>query len=543
MIENATLLTGDCREVLKTLPDESVHCVVTSPPYLGLRDYGAPASIWGGDPDCKHWWKIATVKAEVGKGNWTQGINGRGEGQPGGVDAKREPIRSERPHGTCKCGAWKGALGSEPTFALYLEHVVEVFKEVWRVLRKDGTVFINLGDSYANDRRWGGATGGKHAKGLHGSQIGRAKRNTGFKAKDRMGQPHRIVFALQDAGWFFRDEWVWSKLSPMPGSQRDRATVAHEFVFMFTKKAKYFYDIEAIAEPVTGGAHGRGSKGVTPRSISGPAGSMQNPSYSAAVGAGGLVDTRYPRSVVQFAAQPFTAEMCTGCRSYYHDGAGHLPKHGEGLAARPICRCGRWDAWLSHYASFPVALPDRCIRAGTSEAGCCADCGAPWARVVEKVSKRKTPAGWDTSNSGHTLKTGRYTGKGAGVDLRHTPDQASRPPNGRTMGKHRAVNPQAKARVDSGSHDPPFGQTLTLGWVPTCKCLSGDPIPCTVLDLFNGTGRSGLAALRLGRRYIGIDVKDSYIELSRNYLTEELKHPPMIQAILATEAEQLELNL
>lgn len=83
----------------------------------------------------------------------------------------------------------------------------------------------------------------------------------------------------------------------------------------------------------------------------------------------------------------------------------------------------------------------------------------------------------------------------------------------------------------------------TLGWKPTCKCEGADLVPCTVLDIFNGTGRSGLAALRLGRRYIGIDVKEQYIELSRNYLTEELKHPPMIQAILAAEAEQLELNL
>ena len=166
-----TILTGDCRDVLRTLPDDSVHCCVTSPPYFGLRDYG--------------------------------------------VD---------------------GQMGLEATPDEYIAGMVEVFREVRRVLRDDGTLWLNIGDSYANDGKWGGSTGGKATKALHGATgIGRRKTTTGLKPKDLIGIPWMLAFALRADGWYLRQDIIWAKPNPMPESVRDRCTKAHEYLFLLSK--------------------------------------------------------------------------------------------------------------------------------------------------------------------------------------------------------------------------------------------------------------------------------------------------------------------
>lgn len=181
------ILFGDCRETLRGLPDSSIHCCVTSPPYFGLRDYGHA-----------------------------------------------------------------GQIGLEPTPAEYVEQMVQVFREVRRVLRDDGTLWLNLGDSYANDGKWGGSTSGKHVDALHGDTgAGRGKRTTGLKAKDLIGIPWRVAFALQADGWYLRQDIIWHKPNPMPESVRDRCTKAHEYVFLLSKSERYFYDLQAMQEPAT----------------------------------------------------------------------------------------------------------------------------------------------------------------------------------------------------------------------------------------------------------------------------------------------------
>jgi DNA modification methylase len=178
----------DALELLKQLPDNYVNCVITSPPYYALRDYGV-----------------------------------------------------------------EGQIGLEETPAAFIARLVAVFDEVRRVLRDDGVCWVNMGDSYANDEKWGGSTGGKHSKGLHGeTSIGRTKTNTGLPPKSRLGMPHRLVFALQDAGWIWRDEIIWHKPNPMPESVTDRTTKAHEYVFMLTKRGRYWYDAAAIREESIG---------------------------------------------------------------------------------------------------------------------------------------------------------------------------------------------------------------------------------------------------------------------------------------------------
>ncbi|MCF5179594.1 site-specific DNA-methyltransferase [Pseudomonas syringae] len=180
------ILVGDCIDMMRTLPDESVHTCVTSPPYYGLRDYG--------------------------------------------VD---------------------GQIGLEETPAEFIARLVDVFREVRRVLRADGTIWVNMGDSYASDSKWGGSTGGKHVKALHGNgSIGRLRTRTGLPDKNLMGMPWRLAFALQDDGWYLRQDIIWHKPNPMPESTRDRCTKAHEYLFLLSKSPRYYYDQNAIKEPV-----------------------------------------------------------------------------------------------------------------------------------------------------------------------------------------------------------------------------------------------------------------------------------------------------
>lgn len=180
------ILTGDCRDMLKTLPEQSVHCCVTSPPYFGLRDYG--------------------------------------------VD---------------------GQIGLEQTPAEFVAELVAVFREVRRVLRDDGTLWLNLGDSYASSPASGGAqssamTGGEHKR----TPVARAyRRPEGLKPKDLIGIPWRVAFALQADGWWLRQDIIWHKPNPMPESVTDRCTKAHEYVFLLSKSERYHFDAEAIAEP------------------------------------------------------------------------------------------------------------------------------------------------------------------------------------------------------------------------------------------------------------------------------------------------------
>ena len=141
-----------------------------------------------------------------------------------------------------------GQIGQEKSPEEFVAALVGVFREVRRVLADDGTLWLNLGDSYANYTKWGGSTGGKHAAGCHGEPLGRGKRDTGLKGKDLVGIPWRVAFALQADGWWLRQDIIWSKPNPMPESVTDRCTKSHEYIFLLSKAARYYYDAEAIAE-------------------------------------------------------------------------------------------------------------------------------------------------------------------------------------------------------------------------------------------------------------------------------------------------------
>jgi DNA modification methylase len=251
-----TLYNADCREGLKALPDESVNCVVTSPPYFGLRDYGLQPLVLGGDSNCVHVWQGAgATRPKPDRSTAGKELNGSGilsNDKPRGSQVSKAARGMVLSFGdTCECGAWRGCLGLEPTIDQYVQHIVEVFREVHRTLRNDGTLWLNLGDSYANDSKWGGNSSGKNYTSSAG-RIPRQRQSTNLKSKDLIGMPWRVAFALQSDGWYLRSDIIWSKTACMPESVKDRPTRSHEYIFLLTKSERYYYDANAIKEQKAG---------------------------------------------------------------------------------------------------------------------------------------------------------------------------------------------------------------------------------------------------------------------------------------------------
>ncbi len=433
---------GDCLSVLRGLPEGCVHCVVTSPPYYGLRDYGT-ARWEGGDPGCQH-----EVRRWEGP-KQTQGAQS-------GHASRRDRLAREE----CHCGAVRvdEQIGMEATPDAYIARLVEVFEEVRRVLRTDGTLWLNLGDGYANDAKFGGSTGGLHPRALHGNtSIGRRRSTTGLKPKDLLMMPARVALALQEAGWWLRSDIIWCKTAPMPESVTDRPTSAHEHIFLLSKSARYFYDAAAVRVPSQSN-HGSGNG---------------------------------------FA------------RHYQRSREGR----GSDLPWQVTADRNLWNYWLidpepsslPHYAGFPSELPRRCILAGTSARGVCPACGAPWRRGTERTDEP------DASAKGSRFDRGKTGVAGMG-------------------------------RVQPGQR---FLER-SAGWQPTCACDAGDPVPALVLDPFAGTSTTGVVALELGRRFLGIELSPEYAELSRRRLNAaqnglRLTKPPEVPegqlSLLSEEAK------
>jgi DNA modification methylase len=239
---------GEVLDILHTLPDESVNCCVTSPPYWGLRDYGTAEWV-GGDAECDH--KHHYARNDGGREN-VNGFHGSSS-----ADSNKGAINYKD---TCpKCGAVRKdrQLGLERTPEEYVARMVEIFREVRRVLTKDGTLWLNLGDSYASNGCYLHTWMDKHPekKHLHTKNSERYKDVPAFrggeysiKPKDLVGIPWRVAFALQADGWYLRQDLIWHKPNPMPESVTDRCTKAHEYVFLMSKSAKYYYDNEAVKE-------------------------------------------------------------------------------------------------------------------------------------------------------------------------------------------------------------------------------------------------------------------------------------------------------
>ncbi len=464
------------RARLAEMPSESVHCVITSPPYWGLRDYGIEPQVWGGDPACPHEWG---AEITLHKG----GPHGDGVMLAGGraVIEAQAAVKEVKAGAFCSCGAWRGCLGLEPTPELYVEHIVEVFADVHRVLRPDGTLWLNLGDCYAREPRKGvkfAAGAGTYihnqqaVEGLVGNEI-----PPGLKPKDLVGIPWRVAFALQADGWWLRMDNIWAKPNPMPESVTDRPTKAHEYLFLLSKSGRYFYDAAAIREEAV---EERAGNSIRQLDIGGERDRL---------------GTHLGSSI------PWTNDGTGRNKRSVWTMEDQVPALFRFLAERHPEALADWhEAWVdpsvwpittqpyvgAHFATFPEALVEPCIKAGTSEKGCCSKCGAPWERVTER-DPRPEPVD--------------YEGKHASVDEH-------------AAGRRLLANNRA-ARAAGGDHDNPSPPRRTTGWKPSCECADQQMRPCTVLDPFAGSGTSGVVALRRGREFIGIELNPKYAELAR----------------------------
>jgi DNA modification methylase len=339
---------GDCRDVLRTMPDESVHCVVTSPPYFGLRDYGT-AQWEGGDAVCDH------VGPPMRTNNKPSDPSSNFHG---GSTRANEPMGR-----LCtKCGATRtdSQLGLEPTPDAYVAAMVGVFREVRRVLRKDGTVWLNLGDSYSGSPKGnpgvrGNINGGKRDG--YGNDIGSIaldkSRIPGLKPKDLIGIPWRVAFALQADGWYLRQDIIWAKPNPMPESVTDRCTKSHEYIFLLSRSERYFYDAAAIAEPVTQSTVDRLGQPTLDQQI----GSDRVPGKTN--GNMKAVPPRFGGAKYGDSADKFH-QTKSGNEYELKDGRRNKRSVWT-IASQPFSE--------AHFATFPPALIEPCIKAGCPAGG------------------------------------------------------------------------------------------------------------------------------------------------------------------------------
>ena len=425
------VLQGDVLTVLATLPADSVHCVVTSPPYWGLRDYGT--GQWeGGSAECDHL-QPQGQRQDVGRVN-TDGFHGSSLVS----ELKRKPY--ERLCGKCGATRTDKQLGLEPTPEAYVAKMVEVFREVKRVLRPDGTLWLNIGDSYNGS---GGAGGDYADGGLKDGQPKYPGRHIGtLKPKDLVGIPWRLAFALQADGWWLRSDIIWHKPNPMPESVTDRPTKSHEYVFLLTKAARYYYDAEAVKEAAI--HEGRAVKASDSAAKNGQKG-------------------EHGRTAFGFTQHDTVVEAGRNLRDVWT------------IASQPYPE--------AHFATFPEALVEKPILAGTSEKGCCAECGAPWERQVEHR---------DFDQSVNEV-----------IDSSTVPGLR---PNS-SADRVRKLSGSTYQHVRGG----------TLGWRATCT-HNAAVVPCTVLDPFAGTFTVGAVARRLGRNAVGIELNPAYVKLAEKRL-------------------------
>jgi DNA modification methylase len=319
-------------------------------------------------------------------------------------------------------------------------------REVRRVLRDDGTLWLNLGDSYAAKADSSKGCGALNERGV-GNHYFDKRKLPGVKPKDLIGTPWRVAFALQADGWTLRSDIIWAKPNPMPESVRDRPTKSHEYIFLLSKGSKYFYDGFAIREPA-----------MRP----------------------GDVQTFGKRSRVAGTFSADDPEYRNGSEQW-----GRTIQSGvNGRNRRSVWTIATQPLKMAHFATFPPKLVEPCVLAGTSQAGCCPACGAPWQRVVKRVADGARKERWADDACG---------------------------------------NPQAHG----GSFWSPVLYRQN-GWRPSCSCPVADPIPCTVLDCFAGVCTTGLVARRHGRDFIGIDVNAAYLEMGRRRLEgrEPIDDPP-----------------
>lgn len=526
-----TILVGDCRESMKMLAAESVHCAVTSPPYHGLRSYLAVEPlVWGGDQACAHAWGEAIPgafdRSFEGKVEGTDGVFERRKGRLGGAPAADAGNR-------CRCGAWRGHWGLEPSFEEWLAHSVEVFRELRRVLRKDGTFWLNVGQSYSNRcyvRQSSHQSGFGHESNdlakswVDLSKEGRTRMGAGegWKEKDLVMQGPLLAEALRQDGWYLRSHIVWSKANCLPEAIKDRPAMSYEHVFLLAKSPTYFYDDVAVRVPYAEstkpqrGTRYKGQNTKDREDGSQDASDTKRRVIEGMEARGGRnlrtvweeddVERRALVELLRRGIEKRSVDDIQGvigalmlrdpvlslfCKTPTDEPEEAWARAEEALDLLEQRRsaAGPTDVWWvnpqalpsAHTAAFPEKLVETCLKAGTSEKGACPVCGAPWSRISTKelceTRGKVGPGEFDRSDV--RLEAG------AGPLWNHT---------GGVYGCY---------------------DVTTVGWEPGCACRRPDgqpfaPSPCVVLDTCLGSGTVAVVAERLGRDSIGCELSPLY---------------------------------
>lgn len=511
------IIVGDAAEQLRALPAESVHSCVTSPPYWGLRDYET-AEWEGGDAGCDHLQRTGGIENNgLGDASWGNAMTA--EAVKNATERRMVPYRAV----CAKCGAKRidSQLGLESTPEEYVAKLVDVFREVWRVLRQDGTLWLNLGDSYARSAGDRKGNFSRAAKGLKMPPASDSRKVApGLKAKDLVGIPWLVAFALRADGWYLRRDVIWSKPNPMPESVEDRPTTSHEYLFLFTKSG----------DPVFWSHREGGSTRKRPKpdyrwvdrrdgdEVDAPPPNWESATF---VDEDGEEKRRWVR-----------INLWRG-RDYYYDadairevmvsspsdirkmveendriGGKHKDLDDKLVRASSATNIGRkrsvgdptigrnkrsvWEIATqpypgAHFATFPTKLAEPCILAGTPSRTC-GVCSAPWRRVVRV----------ERNPSGINGRQGIAYSKG-------TPET--------TVGAGEKISGRAVVR-----------QAVELGWEPTCE-HEDDSGSAVVLDPFSGAATTGLVATQHRRSYIGLELNPKYADMGSDRIRRWQANP------------------
>lgn len=532
------ILQGHVLDKLAEIETESVHTCITSPPYWGLRDYGVPPTVWGGDSNCEHEWGSERIApcGNMPSENTSKLRGGKGIKKGEKYHRDNETMAS-RSQFCCRCGAWSGCYGLEPTVDLYVQNTVTVFREVRRVLRNDGTLWLNIGDSYAG----GGRAGTNPEYHRRHKMFGKAGWDPGkfgvplsipegIKAKDMVGVPWAVAFALRADGWWLRSDIIWAKPNPMPESVTDRPTKSHEYIFLFAKSGAPQYwlhrDLPGVRKRPESDT--RWINQVSGEEVKTVPRDRKKTVKCPDCGGTGKIMANSPYDFFGETIENPTEEECGKCRGrkkivlwkranlwrgrdYYYDieaikedstdpesYAGRRKRNPDKFTGQRFSetrsgfskldgekypRRNKRTVWTittqpysgAHFAVFPAKLIEPCVLAGTSPRAC-EICGAPWERVVSK--KILNQEGWGKAKKDHM---GNISG------------------------------PQSTIRNGHGR----AGDTVskTLYWQPTCSCDNEGKGRCVVLDPFAGSGTSLYVAELNGRDSIGIEISSKYCEL------------------------------
>lgn len=531
------IIAGNCLDVLysESIQPNSVQCCVTSPPYFGLRDYGVKATIWGGDRTCKHSWVERTYiladRGSVGDKSTIQGQSSQQAFSPG----------RKVSHFCKKCDAWKGCLGGEPTPDLFVKNLGLVLAGIHRVLRPDGTAWVNLGDSY-----WGSGPAYRSPKGKT------------LKNKDLIGVPWRFAFAAQGFcvipaadlahsadlldealakgdweavqtvstllrqwsllapfignGMWLRSDIIWAKPNPQPESTRDRCTKCHEYFFLLAKSERYFFDPDAIAEEIAQYSRERYERAVRNGEV-----------YDPEKHKGRVNDTRRaPMELLTRAAEKVAEKGTRNKRTVWSVNPVELtypdPEEWDRDVPDDVWEVPTAAFKGPHYAVFPPELIVPCIRAGTSEHGACPGCGAPWQRMTRSLHPKASSLRdeeWkeEAGEKGITGIEGRGGRRRVGLDHKTADEKRPvidtigwRPTCACYDKKYLALYP-----FEPGDLPESEQRAAKKEWLAAVKKKHPAPkawkvVPCVVLDPFGGMQTTAMTADRLGRHGIGIEL-------------------------------------